>query len=201
MIHAHVDVALGLGNDARDAGVELVTFVEGDFESPLVAIDLGDVEVASCDSGGHDVYRGADFLWHFAVAIFEVSSDLSKSEGISGGHELFVEVEALGGIFDIVGRDEGLYGEVDAREGFEAGEGVFVTLGTTSVGIGFEELHFGFDELAVEVVADGVHLTGLLRSKEVTGTADLKVAKGEGIARAELVEFGKGLEAVGAGFS
>jgi hypothetical protein len=200
MIHAHVGVAFSLGDDARDAGVELVALVKRNFEATLVAIDLGDMEVASGDSGGHDVDGGADFFWHFAVAIFEVGGDFSESEGVAGGHELFVEIEALSGVFDIVGWDESLNGEVDTRERFEASERVFVSGGTVSVSIGFEELHFGFDELAVEVVSDGVHLPGLFGTEEISGTSDLEVSEGEGVARAELVEFGEGLEAVGAGF-
>lgn len=166
----------------------------------MVTVDLGDMEVASSDPGGHDVDGGADFFWHFAVAIFEVGGDFAESEGVAGSHELFVEIEALSGIFDIVGRDEGLNGEVDAWKGFEASEGIFVSARTASVGIGFEELHFGFDELAIKIVSNGVHLPGLFGTEEVTGASDLEVSEGEGVAGAELVEFGEGLEAVGAGF-
>lgn len=200
MIHAHVGVALGLGNDARDAGVKLVVLVEGDFEASLVAVDLGDVEVASSNSGGHDVDGGADFFWQFAVAIFEVGGDFSESEGVAGGHELFVEVKTLSWVFDIVGGDECLDGEVNAGKGFEASKGIFVAGGTASVGVGFEELYFGFDELAVEVVSNGVHLSGLLGTEEVTGTSDLEVSEGEGVAGSELVEFSEGLEAFSASF-
>lgn len=59
--------------------------------------------------------------------------------------------------------------------------------------------------MAVKVVADGVHLSGLFGTEEIAGSADLEVAKGEGVSGSELVEFGEGLEsflpAFGEGFA
>lgn len=117
-ILAHVGIAFAFCDDAGDSGVKGVVFVESDFESPLVAIDLCDVEVAGGDSGGHDFDGGFDFFWHFAISVFEVGGDFAEGEGVSGGHELLVEVEPLGGVFDIAFGDECLHREIDGGEWF-----------------------------------------------------------------------------------
>lgn len=200
IIQAHVDLPISLLNDSRDTGVEGVVLVERDFKSALIPIDLVDMKIPGSDSGRHDVYSSFDLFWHAAVSIFEVGGDFAEGERVSGGHKLLIEIETLCGVFNVVLRDEGLHREINTWERFKSGEWVVVGGWSFAVGVGFEELDFAVDKLAVKVVAYGVHLARLFCAEEIAGSADLEVSEGERVSGAELIELGEGLESLCSGF-
>lgn len=193
-VSGEVAVGAGAGEEGQDAGTVSGAAAELDEDAALVGVDFLDVEGVGAKAGLHDGEGVLDGSGHGAVPVGHFGADFVEELEGAGAHDALIEVEALAFVVDVVGGDEDVAGEIQSGEGFEATEGIVLGRDVVTVGKGFEELDFGFDELGVQLVTDGDHLAGLLGAEEVAGAANLEVAEGEGVTAAEVSEFLEGIK-------